>query len=342
MSVSVARLSEKWGSKEIWLRTLYVRCALLWLFRDEFTDLDLGALKSLASILADAYLIAVAEAARPCSWQQAFVRSIELVRAQINNRIAAMGDDVELQRLLKLVEEAQACDPLQEIFNQLARRTKNAYRTSPKRAVVLDRDWLISHPVGETRPGQYRDAYHVSAQTVIDGSKAKVELQIHLDRFDVFSLLAVPALLTHELICHAHAREDRNNDRSLWAEGVMDWVAMYFFDAWAGQVGLPYGLTRLHGRQLWDERSGGPWKYTGRLAADALVEWLTIDRSVRRTATAQVLACKFALQMNVVEAPLPTKDVLASRLLNIKRDQSLQRSIRDWHHSDAPVAALLS
>jgi rhodanese-related sulfurtransferase len=122
----------------------------------------------------------------------------------------------------------------------------------------------------------------------------------------------------------------------------MDWVAMFFFDAWAGQVGLPYGLTRLHGRQMWDERSGGTWKYSGRLAVDALVEWLVHNYSMRRNTTAEVLASKFALAVNVVDAPLPAKDVLASRMVNIRKDRRLQDGIRAWRDAGEPAANLLA
>lgn len=335
-------LAEQWGNKEIWLRTLYVRCALIWVFRDEFIDLNLGTLRSLASILADAYLISVSEASRPCDNGTAFDGAIGLIRQQIDNRVAMMGLDAELERLKKLVDEARACDPLQQIFRRLAKNTKDVYGDVPFRKVILDREWLRDHPTGAPgRDGRYGDAYHVNAQTTIRGSVAHVELQVHLDDFDWFSLLAVPALLTHELVCHAHAREDRNNERSLWAEGVMDWVASYFFDGWAGQLGLPSSITKLHGRHLWEDRMS-PWRQTGRFAADAVVDWLMKDRTIREASVAQPLTSKLAMQINVVDAPLPSKDVLASRLLNIRHDRALQRAIRAWHHDSQPVATLLA
>ena len=56
------RLSDKWGSKDVWLRALFVKSNLSWLFREEFTNLLLGELRWLDLILADAYLVASVEA----------------------------------------------------------------------------------------------------------------------------------------------------------------------------------------------------------------------------------------------------------------------------------------
>lgn len=336
------KLPEKWGSKEIWLRSLFIRSGIIWLFREEFDELELGLLKSLDSILVEAYRIADREAARFDTQERAFLNALELLKREIDHRISVLGDENgELERFKKIVEEASVCDPLRKMFRLLARNARTVYHSNSCREALLEANWLINHPYGEVRPGDYRDAYHVNAQTRVSSKAATVELQVHLDRFDVVSMLAVPALFTHELVCHAHAQEDQNNNHSLWAEGVMDWVAAYFFEAWAPGVGLPYGLTKIHGRQLWDDRMT-PWRYAGRLAADALVEWLVKDRSVRRTSVAQAVTTKFALQVNLADAPLLAKDMLASRLANIRRDVALQDAVRTWRHDGIPVTGLLA
>jgi hypothetical protein len=334
------RLLDKWGSKEIWLRALFVRAGLIWVFRDELTELDIGTLEWLMPVLEDAYRVADTEAARLHSNEEAFIAAIAAIKSQIDQRIAYSGSSAELERLKKVAEEADIHDPLQNTFQMLSKNTRNVYRSGRCRVMTLDREWLIDHPSGSMSAVRH-DPYSVNAETRIRGNAASVELQVYLDRFDAPSLLAIPALLTHELICHTQAREDRNNDRSIWAEGVMDWAALFFFEIWAARTGLPYGLTKIHGRRLWDNRMTS-FRYTGRLAADTLVEWLVRDQSVKLTTVAQALTAKLALQVNVVDAPLPVKDALASRMANIRRDTALQESVRAWRHERASAEALLT
>lgn len=334
------RLSEKWGSKEIWLRALFVRTALIWLFREEFTELELGKLQSLEPVLGEAYRAATSAATKYNTNKEAFESALEAVGQEIDRRIRVSGGNVELEQLKKLVNGVHDSDPLRQMFNCLARKARGIYRTCPRRSTTLEREWLIGHPYGESIPGHYHDPYHVNAETRLSGNKAYIELQIYLDQFDVYSLLVVPALLTHELVCHAHANEDRYSHKSYWAEGFMDWAAAFYLNLWAPWVDLPYGLVKNHCGHLWDTRMT-PWRYTGRLAADALVEWFTEDRSVRHTSVAQHLTARFALEVNVVDAALPLKDELASRLLNIRRDDSLRAAVHAWHHEAAPAASLL-
>lgn len=342
--MTLPTLPEKWGSKEIWLRAFLVRFGLIWLFRAEFREFELGTLTWLNSVLEEAYRIANAEAARFDDHQAAFSRAVELVKGELDDRIASHGDDAELQRLRRLVDVVCTSDPVQQIFDALARNTKTIYRPSQRRTTVLRIEWLNDHPRAARQLIVYPDPYHVNAETRIVGETASVELQIYLDLFDVNSLLAVPAILTHELVCHAHAREDRNDDRSWWAEGVMDWVAWQFFETWVvplARLGLPSGATKRAGERLRDARMTrarlGGWS-----AAEALVDWLVTDRSVRRTSVAQSLTAKLALQVNVVRAPLLDKDTLASRLANIQRDPGLQNAVQAWHHDGKPVADLLA
>ena len=121
----------------------------------------------------------------------------------------------------------------------------------------------------------------------------------------------------------------------------MQWVAMFFFDTWAGKVGLPYGLAMAHGRQYYDSRLT-PSRHVGRMAADSLVEWLAEDQAVRHIRVARVLAARFALQVNVADVPLLAKDLLASRLANIRRDSDLQREMRSWCRGHESVLGSLA
>jgi hypothetical protein len=333
-------LSDKWGSEDIWLRALFVKANLIWIFREEFPRLLLGELNWLSAILADAYLIASVEAKHLDSAEAAFARSIELVKNNIEQRISALGNDAELQRLKALIDCADMCDPLRQIFDRLSKKTRGIYGAEYSRKAVLEPTWLIDHPLRSLRPGEYPDPYHITAQTRVNERKADIDLQIHLDGFEVRSLLAIPALLTHELVCHAHAREDGYDSRSIWAEGVMDWTALFFFEEWSWCLGLPYASTDEQGKILWERRVNTA-RLTGRYAAASLTEWLANESWVRRISVARRVTARFAIEVNRTEAPLRSKDTLATRLANVLQDKVLQEGIRAWRNNDASVVDLL-
>jgi hypothetical protein len=333
-------LSDKWGSEDIWLRALFVKANLIWIFREEFPKLLLGELNWLYAILGEAYLVAAVEAKHFESNEAAFDRSVELVKNNIEQRIATMGSDAELERLKALIGCATICDPLRQIFDRLAKKTRVLYGAAFSRKTELEPTWLIDHPLRALRPGEYPDPYHVTAQTRLRGENADIELQIHLDGFEVRSLLAIPALLTHELVCHAHAREDSYDSRSIWAEGVMDWTALFFFEQWSWCLGLPYAITDEHGKILWERRVNTA-RLTGRYAAASLTEWLASESSVRSISVARRVTARFALEVNSSEASLRLKDTLATRLANVLKDKELQEGVRAWRNSGASVADLL-
>lgn len=335
-------LISKWGSKQLWLRSLWLRANLIWVFREELLRLELNELRWLGGILKDAYLTAHVQVGRFPTNKQAFDQSVEIVRNNIEQRIEASGADPELGRLLELVREATQCDAIQEIFNKLASETRSIYRMAPRRSVRLQREWLADHPLGASRPGNFRDPYHINARTTVQNQLSLIELQIHLDGFDVASLLALPALLTHELVCHAYANEDRSDQRSIWAEGVMDWAALFFFEKWGLRLGLPYAPIKTHGETFWEQRMT-PTRYVGRATAETLVQWLANDAlvQVRGLTMARQVAARFALEVNVSAAPLLAKDSLASRIANIGADALLQQAFRDWRAGSSSAAAML-
>jgi hypothetical protein len=272
-------LSDRWGSKDTWLRAFFVKSNLIWLFREEFPQLLLGERRLLQAILSDAYFVASVEASHFETNEAAFARSIELVKNNIEQRISTMGGNAELDRLKALVDRANMCNPIGQIFDQLAKKTKTVYGAKFSRKATLESEWLIDHPLRSSRPGVYPDPYHVTAQTRVHGNNARIQLQVHLDEFEVLSLLAVPAILTHELVCHAHAQEDGYDSRSIWAEGVMDWTALYFFEQWSWCLGLPYGNTDEHGKILWERRMNAS-RLTGRYAAATLTQWHGVGKVV--------------------------------------------------------------
>jgi hypothetical protein len=331
-------LNDKWGGKEIWLRALYLRANVIWIFRQELLELELGRLQWLKRILDDAYLNINVQASRFGTNKEGFDFCLELIRNNIGQRIELAPIDAELQRLLQLAQVAQPCDVIERVFRPLAGEAAAVHRAAPHRTVRLSREWLNTHPLGSARPGDYRDPYHVDALTVIQKELSTVELQAHLDEFDALSLLAIPALFTHELVCHAYANDKRSNQKSIWAEGVMDWTAAHFFGKWIRRLNFPYAAVKNRGHDLWDRRMSST-RSSGRMIADTLVDWLAGEPSVQVLQVAESVAAHYTLEVNVAAEPLWAKDELASRIANIRTDEPLQEALRDWLTGGRSAAA---
>lgn len=331
-------LADKWGDRDDWLRLLYLRVNILWVFRYELLAVD--DLRWLKGILQETFAAVEVHANSFDSDEEAFSYCLNAIKTSIKQRIEARGSDDELNRLYGLASEAKPCDPIQIIFSSLAKNARSVYPKSSRRQVSFHPEWINNHPLLSSA-GRFADAYHVSARTRVHPNRSVVELQIHLDEFEAPSLLAIPALLTHELVCHAYANEDRNRATSIWAEGVMDWVAAFFFHIWSPQLSLPYAAVKQHGGQLWDGRMF-PARYTGRAAADTLVEWLIGEPWVRGLGMAERVVAKLALEVNVAQAPLHEKDRLTSRMLLVQSDRQLQEALRAWRARPGTTYGLLS
>jgi protein-tyrosine-phosphatase len=330
-------LMTKWGDRDKWLRLVYLRVNILWLFRDELLGLD--ELRWLGGIIHDAFVAVELHAAAYETDGEAFNFCLTLIRERIEERVEAKGLDEELQRLRALTSEAQPCDHILAIFERLVKDVCRVYPRSSRRKVSLATEWINKHP-SVSNTGGVPDLYHVAAQTRVSSRHSVVELQVHLDEFEAPSLLAIPALLTHELVCHAYASEDKSRSTSTWAEGVMDWVAAFFFDIWSPKLSLPYAAVRRHGGQLWDRRMF-PTRGTGRAAADTVVEWLVTEPYVRGVRMAQQVVTRWAIDFNVTKHPLYKKDRLTSRMLLIHTDFELQDAFRAWYAGTEGVDALL-
>lgn len=332
-------LVDKWGSRDKWLRLVYLRVNILWMFRSELLELD--GLRWLNGIIRHVFDTIELHADRYDTDEEAFNYCLTVIRESIEERIEAKGLSNELERLRSLASKAQPCDPVQVIFNILVKDVRGIYPKSSRRQVRLDMEWTNNHPLLSSA-GEFADPYHINALTQVHPKHSVVELQVHLDGFEAPSLLAIPALLTHELVCHAYASEDRNRLTSTWAEGVMDWVAaFFFFEIWSLSLSLPYAAVRRHGSRLWELRMF-PTRGTGRAAADTLVEWLITEPWVRSVGVARRVVAKLAVEVNATPAPLYKKDRLTSRMLLIHTDSGLQEALRAWHARTGTVDALLS
>lgn len=264
---------------------------------------------------------------------------LKQVRADIQYRLARQAQDAELARLLQIANSGQIFDPIQRIFDILADQAADVYRSS-RRQAVLTPDWLNEHPGGARKNGSYADPYHFTALTKVQGQVARVELRIHLDRFDERSFFAMPAVLTHELVGHAYAQEDRNAEESIWAEGLMDWAAAQFFRRWAPKIGLPLALTTRHGEEIGSARRSAA-RMSGWSVATDLFQWFMLDQPKLDDRYAENLTLRFALEHNVTAASLPAKDALAARLMNIRSNYDLQRQLRRWRDGELPPGGLL-
>jgi hypothetical protein len=336
----VVALEERWTSEEVWCRTLLVRAGIMWVLQAELVQLEVGGFESLREVLARAQNLTYGASRTSSSDQEAFSTTIRYLQEEIRRYVELNGADENLERVSTLLAYSELFDVIADIFCRIRQNSGRAYAGLRPRRVTLDRKWINNHPMRERRPGEYSDPYHVDARTLVSAAAARVQLRVHLDSFDELSLAAIPALLTHELICHAHAREDRSDAQSIWAEGVMDWASVFFFEKWASRLGLPYGLALLHGKDLWDRRLTKP-RRSGHMAAMALVAWLATEPGIRCVRVARPTAVRLALELNAAEATLQAKDEFASRLANIQRDTHLREGLRAWLDRSAGAATLV-
>jgi hypothetical protein len=334
-------LAEKWQNKDSWLRCLYVQTSVMWLYRHELIQLELGELRWLDGILRDTLRASAIQAPRAATNESAFEHAIELLRATIEARVASVGADNELKRLLRIALNAEAYDLIQAYFNRLTERTRAVYRNAGPRKVELQRQWINNHPMPSPRPTVYADPFHVTAQTVINPDRSVVELCVHLDGYDVPSLLAIPALLTHELVCHAYANETGADLKSIWAEGVMEWTSGYFFKKWTSRLRLlPYASINSASDELRQSRISTE-RSIGITIADTLFEWFSVDDAVRGASMAEAATARYTVEINSVRAPLRDKDKLASRIANIWTEPALQADLRRWLARQLPASAML-
>jgi hypothetical protein len=128
----------------------------------------------------------------------------------------------------------------------------------------------------------------------------------------------------------------------------MDWVTIQFSDSWLVELGLP-PAAKFHGSELGHARNTNA-RETGHWAAQALASWLAQEQARHaekvtmetHLTIAKQVTMGLALRLNVADAPLLEKDNLASRLLTIARDQTLQEAVLGWRLGKAPAERLLT
>ena len=268
----------------------------------------------------------------------ALVQAKKFVLEEVDHQIATYGGGQLMETVRKLARTCAPCSALEDVFDLLAGKTSDAYRGLSSATSTMAPTWLFAHPrarSGETAP----DIYSIDACTTLVNGQPQVELQIFLSEYDASCLMAVPRLLAHELICHVHANDDAIDNRSVWAEGVMDWTATRLWEQWCMALALPAGPVLHHGRAISAKRHPA-FRAIGHDAAYNLCQWLT--RRGLPVALAEQKVVRLTLELNVADRPLDAKGELVSRLSLLEEDQALQQTLWAWVESRAPAVELLT
>jgi hypothetical protein len=175
---------------------------------------------------------------------------------------------------------------------------------------------------------------------------AKIILRICPATFGPAAYAAIHMVLTHECVCHVPARQAEAKADSAFAEGLLDWVAYHFLDAWALKLDRDCGPTlRKHADELrtvlMRDRStrAGIARHVGHDAASNLQAWFE-HRLALAPADARVWVAQLAVELNLVDRPLEIKDNLVSRL-SWPLPPDLDAALRSWADHDMPTEKLL-
>ena len=326
------------------MRALSVRTCLMWAILEEHQGED-GA-DELDLVMDAAWEAAKARAKTASSDEEALAQARADVVAAVDWRLTRLGANPTFERLRDQVSAVGPSDPLRQTFETLARLTADAYGSGAWRHPELSVEWVDGHP-HRSRTAQL-DPYHVDATTRSVRSRSTVELHVNVDGFDAASLMAVPALLVHELVCHVHARDDRVQNEHPWSEGFVDFAAEELTPVFLGRLPLPE-VAEGHCKALRRHREP-EWRKQGHATARRLRKWLRLnDPVIRRIGDehqAHAVACgavvKLVIDLNVVQATIDEKWRTASRLAAIATDRGMQRAVLGWRAGKQPVANLLS
>jgi hypothetical protein len=211
-----------------------------------------------------------------------------------------------------------ADDPFTVLLRNVERQARALYGDA-WRPTALSVFHRRNHP---RRADPATDPYAVTATTVWPPTpeRADIELHVFCKEFGPAAYAAVPMLLTHECVCHVAARQAEAKADSAFAEGLLDWAAYYFLDAWAVKLDPEFGpAVRKHAQGLKNVLMSdgltieGIARRVGHDAAGHLQAWfeqaLTMTPDESRVRVAQL-----AVELNTVDRPLAEKDNLVSRL----------------------------
>ena len=210
------------------------------------------------------------------------------------------------------------CDPFTAMLEKVERHARALYGDA-WRPTALSVLHCRSHP---RRANPVHDPYAVTATIVWPPTEegAHIELHVYCEAFGPAAYAAVPMLLTHECVCHVAARQSEAKADSAFAEGLLDWAAYYFLDAWAVKLDPEFGPTvRKHAQQLKTVlmsdavSTEGLARRVGHDAAGHLQAWFE-EQLMLSPEASRVQVARLAVELNTVDRPLAAKDNLVSRL----------------------------
>jgi len=253
--------------------------------------------------------------------------------------------DAESRELLAELQVLARCasgdDPFREIFAGITALASTLYGDAWRSATLG-----VAHI--RRHPRAVLDPYGVTATTPWPPADAgaEVELHIHCDEFGPAAFAALPMLLTHECICHVPARQDRASNDSMFAEGLLDWVAYVFHERWAVKLDRELApAARWHAevlRTLLSQHTDTPEgraRRVGHRAAENLRAWFESDCDQAPDESRMTVA-RLAVQLNKLERPLVDKDHFVS-LLGWPLPPPLTDALRAWESRELGADALL-
>lgn len=283
---------------------------------------ELGGLSedrpAIGAALADVHRCAVRAAMRATKEAQSAVRLAaagwrESLAEAIDDHSTSDEDRRLLAEVLQLVEGVECGDPFGELFARLASQTRHIYRDSWRGA-----DFEV---VALPQPLQRapNDPFGVTATTYAADADPVVELWIRPNMLGPAAYGAIPYLLVHELVCHVGARQEEVDNGSPFAEGLMDWVAEYFFKRWIGEVDHRLAAAaegyfeQLAALQRVPTSEEGAARISGHQAGRRLVAWL-VGVHGRSRVQAEAETARLGVEINPEEASLARKDLLVAQL----------------------------
>lgn len=245
-----------------------------------------------------------------------------------------------LDALDHLAQQAVDDDPFRELLDKVEAQSAAIYKLY-WRQVRLSLGHVRDHPRLWSD-----DPYPLLAATSIAGERAEIQLDICPAKFGPAAYAAIPLVFVHECICHVPARQDRNSNQSAFAEGFLDWAAVFFFRRWMAELDPELApAAQQHGSQLSEilmqpgSHQGWAARSEGHREAEVLVTWLQKELG-RQSDEAQNKVAHLAVELNQTEAPLPKKDQFVSSLM-LPLPPSLENTLRAWESGAVKAAELL-
>ena len=264
-----------------------------------------------------------------------------LLAARIGEQSTSKEDRLLLQDLDGLVQGAVATDPFKAILGSLVTKVANVYGEAWRHP-----EFSLAELPSRLSRG-VADPYDSITATTEPEETPLVELWVYPNGLGPAAYAVIPYLFVHELICHVPARQQGEvNNGSVFAEGLMDYVALQFFEDWIGEVNEGLApAAEMYSRELASMLSSpvkaeGAARRRGHNAARRVIAWL-IGGNGRGRAEAVSGVTRLAVELNATEALLARKDGLVVRLNERPWSEGFERDLLAVIERRKPASALL-